>query len=100
MEFDTGAFFSENEDDEVRGMAIIETAEERGPLGEVPAYRIAEKWEPAGEEPQWVKYWMSAETLHARLQSGKCEYLKELSDDQFEGVLSLAGVEKTAPSMA
>jgi len=85
MEYEPGDFFTEHDDDAVKGFAIIETDESEG-------YRIAEKWQHSGN---WTTYWRPADQLLERVVDGNCEKTKTLSDEQFNGLLKLAGVKLT-----
>lgn len=80
-EYQPKSYFRENEDDEVTGFIVVEVSDTQ--------YRIAEKWtrEDAGI---WTNYWVSKEGLTERLESGACEFVKEVTDEQFEQVLRLA----------
>lgn len=88
MEYDTKAFFTEHEADDVTGFAIIDVNEES------EQYRIAEKWErPASEGgPKWLTYWISADALAERTDTGAASYKQQLSSKQFAGIVKLAGV--------
>lgn len=85
MRYQQGDFFADREDDTVRGFAIIETSDEK--------YRIAEKWEPRTRDAAWVTYWITHETLHQRVDNDAAQRMKEMSDEQFDGICKLAGVE-------
>lgn len=91
MEFDTRAFFVEHEEPTVSGFMVIESSQTGPGYGE-PSYRIAEKWDRPDGDTTWTAYWIPEATLLARIERGECEYAKQASESQYEGVLNLAGV--------
>lgn len=86
MEFDTKAFMTEPENNEVKGFAIIQVNED------TEQYRVAEKWEPKHSEDRWLTYWISERKLLERIEEGSVKYYKDLTDSQYEGILKLASV--------
>lgn len=97
MEYDQRDFFTEIEDSDVQGFVVIETAEdgEPGSLSGEESYRIAEKWNRSDRDggPVWITYWMPAQALDNRIAEGSCKHTTTMSEEQFRGVLNLAGVE-------
>lgn len=88
MEYETGAFLTELEADDVSGLAIIEVNEDS------EQYRIAEKWERPERDggPVWLTYWITEEALADRMERGAVKFKQQLSDKQLRGVLNLAEV--------
>lgn len=88
MEYETGAFLTELEADDVSGLTVIEVNEDS------EQYRIAEKWNRPESEggPTWLTYWISEEALADRMERDAVEYKQQLSDKQLRGVLNLAEV--------
>lgn len=87
MEYQTKDFFTEVEASDVGGFVVIDTDETEG-------YRMAEKWNRPERDggPTWLTYWISEQALQDRLDAGKCRHTTEVSDEQFQGILNLAGV--------
>jgi len=88
MEHEPKTYFTENEQDDVKGFTVLDAND-----GE---YHIAEKWLKSGEEPDvWMDYWIPEAQLLKRAESGDCEPVAELSDEQFEQVCGLVGWDYT-----
>lgn len=90
MEHQPKDFFTDVAADSVGGFAIIETSESD------ERYRVVEKWERPESEggPTWTVYWIRAVALEERKQDGSVQFKQQLSDKQFSGVLTLAGVDE------
>lgn len=87
MEFDQRDFFVD-EDPEVGGFCIGEVNDTSG------RYRIIERWDRPEEDggPTWITYWVSEDAMQARIESGQISHRQRVSEKQFEGFKSLAGL--------
>lgn len=94
MEYDTRAYFTEREADDVNGFIIVEVNEDS------QQYRVAEKWERDESDggPTWLTYWIREAALLERERSGSIDYRKQLNDKQFEGVQNLAEISDRVPA--
>lgn len=85
MEHNIKTYFTEHEQDDVKGFTVIGQSASEG-------YHIAEKWlKPEGDDV-WVQYWIPEAQLHRRVDDGACEPKAELSDEQYEQVCELVGM--------
>lgn len=102
--FETKDFFAEFEDPTVPGFFVIEVSDGDGPCRDRAdaqgAYRIAEKWNRPNDDATWLTYWVSEDKLESRVNEGKCQFKRTATDEQFEGVLKLAGVSREKVSDA
>lgn len=79
MKFDLKTYFTEHEEDNVKGFTII------GKVVEDNEYYIAEKWSKDGDT-KWADYYITEEALLARIEDKKCEKKATLTDDQYDAV--------------
>lgn len=84
MEYDSGDYFREHADEEVRGFTILSA--------ETGTYELGERWERPDDDPLWHKYSVSEEQLLDRVEDGACEKVGSLTDDQFERVKKAVGI--------
>jgi hypothetical protein len=93
MEHNVATYFRENAEDTVKGFTVI---------GTVPSsdeYHIAEKWTPndGQSDSSWVQYHIPADKLRERVESGKCEPVGQLTDEQFAAVCDKVDHEQVTP---
>lgn len=94
MEYDSQTYFTENEQDDVKGFTILKATDDE--------YHIGEKWLKEDGEGTWVQYWVQAAQLNTRVKDGACEPVGSLSDEQFAQVCERVGfyVEESAEAIA
>jgi hypothetical protein len=81
MEYETRTYFTEHEEESVKGFTIIGSCD-----GE---YHIAEKWiasNGGGPDSKWVSYYVPEAQLNSRVTDGSCEPKAQLTDEQFASV--------------
>lgn len=90
MEYDNRTFFKEHEEDDVKGFTVLRVNED--------AYHIGEKWLAHNDEDEdvWVQYVIPESQLLRRVEAGECEPVGQLSDEQFDKVVSLVGMDMGA----
>lgn len=103
MEHETGTYFREHEQTDVKGFTIIGTVESSD------EYHIAEKWianadeDDSGEassppeNDSWVAYHIPAASLQDRISTDKCEPVGTLSDEQFAAVCEKVDHDEVTP---
>jgi len=86
MEYEPQTYFTEHEQDSVKGFTVLATNDEQG-------YHIAEKWlaEDEDDEDVWMDYWIPAAQLSNRAENGECEPKANLTDEQFSQVCEMVG---------
>lgn len=85
MEHETKTYFTEHEQDDVKGFTIIATDESDS------KYHIAEKWLSDEGEDTWMDYWIPEAQLLARVDDGACEPKAQLTDEQYAQICELVG---------
>lgn len=85
MEYEPKTYFTEIEQDDVKGFTILATDEKMG-------YHVAEKWIRESEDSTWVQYWVPEPQLHERVKDGACKPKAKLSDEQYEQVCEYVGM--------
>lgn len=87
MEHEPQTYFTENEQDDVKGFTILAAQDDQ--------YHIAEKWLKEDGDDVWMDYWIPEAQLLSRVSDGACEPKAELTDEQFEMVCEMVGWDYT-----
>lgn len=87
MEYDSRTYFTENEQNDVKGFTVL--------AADTDEYHIAEKWLKEDGNDVWIDYWIPEAQLLRRVKDGACEPKAELTDEQFEKVCELVGWDYT-----
>jgi hypothetical protein len=89
MEYEPQTYFTEHEQDDVKGFTVLTADESEG-------YHIAEKWLKEEDEGSvWMDYWIPEAQLLSRVSDGACEPKGKLTDEQYEMVCEMVGWEYT-----
>ena len=91
MSHETGTYFREHEQDDVKGFTII------GQVESADEYHIAEKWQKEEAADSWVAYHIPAASLANRVSTDKCEPVGTLSDEQFAAVCEKVDHDEVTP---
>lgn len=79
MEYDKATYFTEHEQDDVKGFTVLAAKND--------TYHLAEKWLKDEGDNLWMDYTVSESDLLARVEAGECEPVGELSSEQYDKVL-------------
>lgn len=86
MEYDTRTYFTEHEQDAVKGFTIIGTDESEG-------YHVAEKWLKQDADDVWMDYWIPEAQLERRTEAGECEPKGKLTAEQYGELCQIVGMD-------